>query len=150
MTFVATAHVKPEADLPRHPFWPGINPGKFREAMNVDGSVTSERLSHALIEAVVHVNGELKAWRQTQQAKGYAELSAVADEEPDRLPFLYRRAVYETAAADLMERYRRFDATGSAQSRAEQQEPAIDDHRRNAFWAVRDILGQPRSTVELI
>ncbi|MDR2924708.1 MAG: head completion/stabilization protein [Azoarcus sp.] len=150
MTFVATAPVKPEKELPHHPFWPAIQPGVFREAMNVDGAVTPERLLHALTEAVVHVNSELKLWRTAQQAAGHETLNAVPDEEPGRLAFLYRRAVYESAAADLMERYIRFDATGAAGVRAEQQEPAIEDHWRNAFWALRDLLGQPRSTVELI
>ena len=150
MTFVAAAPVKPAQDLPHHPFWPAINPDACREIMMVDGAVTTPRLLHALIEAVVYVNGELRAWRQRHEAAGIAHLADVPDETPDRLSHLYQRAVCETALADLMERYIRYDATGDAQSRAAEQEPAIEDHRRNAFWAVRDLLGQPRSTVELI
>ena len=49
-----------------------------------------------------------------------------------------------------MERMLSFDATAAGQRKAESQEPAIDDHRRNARWAIRDILGLPRTTTELI
>ncbi|MDR3300890.1 MAG: head completion/stabilization protein [Candidatus Accumulibacter sp.] len=148
MSFVAAAPAATLPDLPHHPFWPAINPGDCRALMQLDGTVSNPRLIHALTEAVVSVNHDLKAWRLQQTA---ATLEDVDDDEgQERLPFLYRRAVYETAAADLMERYLRFDATGDAQNRAEQQEPAIEDHRRNAFWAIRDLKGEARSTIELI
>ncbi|MDR1463645.1 MAG: head completion/stabilization protein [Azoarcus sp.] len=152
MTFVAAAPVPPEAPLPHHPFWPGVCPGTFRDSMSIDGNVSAPRLLLALTEAVVFVNAELKKWRISQEQAGHIELAAVPDDdgEPHWRIHRYLRAVYETAAADIMERYRQFDATGDAQSRAEQQQPAIDDHRRNAFWAIRDILGQTRTTVELL
>jgi hypothetical protein len=150
VSFIAAAPVATEPELPHHPFWPAIAPAQAREVMQLDGSITTPRLIFALTEAVTAVNRDLARWRKEQEAAGYASLDAVPDEETGRLPFLYRRAVYETAAADLMERFIRFDSTGDGQKRAAEQEPAIDDHRRNAFWAVRDILGKPRSTVELI
>jgi hypothetical protein len=150
MSFVATAPAPPLPDLPRRPFWPAINPGDCREVMQLDGTITNPRLIHALTEAVVFVNSELRQWRLTCEANGCAKMGDVPDEEPGRLTHLYCRAVYEQAAADLMERYIRFDATNEAQSRAEQQMPAIENHRRNAFWAIRDILGQARSNMELI
>ncbi|MCL1861840.1 MAG: head completion/stabilization protein [Proteobacteria bacterium] len=150
MTFVAAAPAKPAKDLPRHPFWPAVNPDTFRDVMRVDGTVSTARLIHALTEAVVYINSELKAWRIAREAAGCLSLDAVPDEDTARLPYLYCRAVYEYATADLMERYLRFDATGDAQQRAEGQAPAIENHRRNAFWAVRDIKGEARSTMELI
>jgi len=150
MSFVATAPAQPLPDLPHHPFWPAINPNECRDVMQLDGTVTNQRLTHALIEAIVYVNSELKGWRLECEANGCTKLDDVPDEDPERLIHLYRRAVFEQAAADLMERYARFDATGEAQSRAEQQAPVIENHRRNAFWAVRDILGQARSNMELL
>ncbi len=118
--------------------------------MELDGTITAPRLAHALTEAVIHTNRELRAWRIEQEAADHATLADVPDDEPGRLPYLYKRAVYSKAKADLMERMLNFDATATGQKKAESQEPAIDDHRRNARWAIRDILGQPRSTVELI
>jgi hypothetical protein len=150
MSFVATAPANPLPLLPHHPFWPAIDPNACRELMQLDGTVKNARLVFALMEAVGAVNRDLSMWRRQQQDAGHATLEDVPDEEPDRLPYLYRRAVVERAAADLMEHYRRFDATGDGQSRAEEQQPTIDDHRRNSFWAVRDIQGQCRAPMELL
>ncbi|MDR0996320.1 MAG: head completion/stabilization protein [Zoogloeaceae bacterium] len=147
MSFIAAAPAQPLPDLPRHPFWPAINPGACRELMQLDGTVTDARLIHALTVAVVKVNADLKAWRKRQSAD---TLDAVPDDDPGRLPTLYRRAVCELAAADLMERYVGFAATGEAAKTAEASEQAIDDPRRNAFWAIRDIQDAERSIVELI
>ena len=150
MSFIAAAPQPTEAVLPHHPFWPQIAPADCRLVMELDGTITAPRLAHALTEAVIHTNRELRAWRIGQEAAGHATLADVPDDEPGRLPYLYKRAVYSKAKADLMERMLNFDATATGQKKAESQEPAIDDHRRNARWAIRDIIGQPRSTVELI
>ncbi|GHU34884.1 phage capsid completion protein [Betaproteobacteria bacterium] len=150
MSFIAPAPTTPEADLPHHPFWPAISPADFRAVMNVDGTVTTPRLVFALTEAVVTINNDLKAWREAAQGSGATTLAEVDPGDPVRLPFLYRRAVFERAKADLMERMIGYSATADGQKRAEAQEPAIDDHYRNALWAVRDMLGECRTTVELI
>lgn len=150
MAFIAPAPTAPEPPSPRHPFWPEISPADFRAVAGVDGTVTPARLTHALINSIALANGELRVWRQARQAEGAARLDDVPDENPGRLANLYKRAVYEWTKADLMERMVGFDATASGQKRAEGQEPAIDDHYRNALWAIRDILGVPRTTVELI
>ena len=62
----------------------------------------------------------------------------------------YRRAVYCEAKANLLERYRDFDATGEGQRRADAIESPIDDLRRDARWACRAITGEGRTSVELI
>ena len=64
--------------------------------------------------------------------------------------WLYQRAVYATAKAELIERYRDFDSTDAGQRRAETMELSVDDYRRQARYAIRDILGRPRATVELL
>lgn len=150
MSFIAPAPQPTEDALPHHPFWPAIFPADCRQMMELDGTVTVPRLAHVLTEAVIATNRELRAWRIEREAAGHATLADVPDDEPERLPYLYKRAVYSLAKADLMERMLSFDATATGQRRAESQEPAIDDHRRNARWAIRDILGLPRTTTELI
>lgn len=150
MSFIAPAPQPTEAPLPHHPFWPQIDPGDCRKVMELDGTITTPRLTHAVVEAILHTNHELRDYRLAQEAAGHATLAEVPDEEPGRLPYLYKRAVYSKAKADLMERLISFDATASGQRKAEAQEPAIDDHRRNARWAIRDLRGESRSTVELI
>jgi hypothetical protein len=150
MSFIAAAPTPPEPELPHHPFWPAIAPADFREVMNCDGTVTTPRLTFALTEAVTLVNAALKAFREWNSANGAATLADVPDDEPGRLVHLYRRAVYERTKADLMERMIGVSATADGQKRAESQDPAIGDHYRNALWAIRDIIGERRTTVELI
>jgi hypothetical protein len=150
MSFIAAASVKEEAPLPHHPFWPEISPADFRAVIGVDGTVTTARLTHALINAITLANDELSAFRRRHEERGVTCLASIPEEESGRLVYLYRRAVYEWAKADLMERMLGFDATAAGQKRSEAQEPVIDDHYRNAIWAIRDILGRRRTTVELI
>jgi hypothetical protein len=150
MSFIAPAPSAPEEDLPHHPFWPAISPEDFRAVMNVDGTVTTARLIFALIESATRINRDLLIWRKEHEARGIAKLEDIPDEEPGRLLYLYRRAVYERAKADIMERYVGFSATGDEKKRAEQQDPAINDHYRNSLWAVRDMRGVGRTLVEMI
>jgi hypothetical protein len=125
-------------------FWPDISPAAAREAMRLNGTVTGMRLRHALVEAIASVNSELADWRVRQVATGYSSLQAVPSEEVDGQSILvarWVRAVYATAAADLYERYRGFDTTGKAEKRADEEDCAADDLRRDARLAIRAILG---------
>ena len=54
------------------------------------------------------------------------------------------------AGAELAERYRGLDTTGTGQGAADQQTTSADEYRRDARWSISDILGIPRTTVELI
>ena len=150
MSFIAPAPVTPEAPLPHHPFWPAISPADFRGVMNLDGTVTTPRLIFALTEAVTLVNASLKNFRLASEMSGASTLTDIEDDEPGRLTHLYRRAVFERAKGDLMERYSTITATADGQAKAAAQEAAINDHYRNSLWAIRDILGERRTTVALI
>jgi hypothetical protein len=158
MSFIATA----PSSTPSTPagaaivtndgFFPDLDLDKLREAMRLDGTVTPARLRDAAIAAVISINGELKDWKAGQLAAGTASL---ADIEPKIggvgvQVSLYLAAVYRTTKADLTERYRDFDATKAGEAKADQLEGTIGDDRRAARWAIRDFLGLPRSTIELI
>ena len=67
-----------------------------------------------------------------------------------RLVLAYKRAVYATVQAELLERYRNFDTTATAAKRADTMDETVDDYRRNVRYAIRDILGRPRADAELI
>ena len=67
-----------------------------------------------------------------------------------RLVILFTRAVRFTAAAELVEGYRDMGMTTKADARAEAMLSTGTDYRRMAAEAVRDILGVPRVTSELI
>ena len=155
MSFIAAggSGVQPKATIANDGFFPDIDPEEVRAAHRLDGTVTPERLRHSLIEAIASTNRELGAWKAAQILAGYQTLDAVPadmlDGESVQLS-RYRRAVYSTAKASLSERYRDYDSTAAGNKKADEMENPIDDLRRDARWAINDILGISRTTVELI
>jgi len=147
------APATPEGLLVNDGFFPDIDIDNLRAAVRLPGEITIERLSEAAVYAMDACNRELSSYRTKSQTAGYATLAEVPAASiggESRLVMLYRRAVYSTVKADLTERYRDVDTTATGNKRADDLDPGIDEQRRNARWAVRDILGLPHSTVELI
>lgn len=145
----------PEAEEPiaNGDFFPAIDPAAARTRMRIDGTVTAERLREALIDAALAVNAELDAWRTEQVAAGHAALAEVPAAQIDGISahvHHYLRAVRCMAAANLVERFRDADSTNDGHLHADKLDLTVDDLRRDARWAVRDILGTGRTTVELI
>lgn len=150
---VVEGEVDMQAFIDSGPFWPNINPGQARLEMRLDGTVNATRLRTALIEAVALVNTELDAWATQQQASGHTTLAETTDKQIDQVSInvlRYNRAVYCYAAANLQERLRNFDTTNEGHIRADAVSDPIDDHRRDARWAVSDIMGRSRTVVELV
>ena len=135
------------------PFWPSIDLEQLRATLRIDNSVTSARLETAVISAAINLNRELKSWKATQLAAGYARLADVPDDKVNYVSVqehLYRRAIEAGTGAEVCERYRDYSATNTGSDKAEETNPTIDDYRRDLRWAVRDFLGISRTTVELI
>ncbi|AZR21954.1 head completion/stabilization protein [Xanthomonas vasicola] len=151
-TATGTTSATPDA-IANAPFWPAIAPASVRASMRLDGTVTDARLRHAIVAAMLAVNDALDAWAQAQQAAGYAALADVPSTTVDgvsRRVQLYLRAVACATAVEVAERYRSFDATDSANQRADDLSPSITELRRDQRWAVRDLQNLPRNTAELI
>lgn len=123
-------------------WWPAIDLDRARSVMRLNGTVTDERLRESLFNAAYSVNDDLAEW-----SAGRRELDSekLTDE---RLVNLYMRAVFFYAKAELVERYRDFDTTGAGDKRADSQEDVADESRRNMRWAISDILGVSRVTIE--
>ena len=135
-------------------WYPDIDCNAMRDALRISDQVTHPRLVAAIEGGLFTLEGELAFWRATQESAGAA---ALVDVEPDRevagqhrLTLLYTRAVRFSAAAELAELHRDLSATTDGQTRAEPQMLTAEDYRKRATQAVRDILGQPRTAVELI
>ncbi len=62
----------------------------------------------------------------------------------------YTRAVYCYTKALLLEKYADTDATGKTGTRAEAKQEQAEDYRRDAHFAVADILGRRRCDAALI
>ncbi len=151
--FVANTPSLEEPDILNSAFWPEISLIDCRAVMRIGSEITPERLREALISGIIDTNSDLADWRFQQEQAGYAELSSVPAEQVDNISIkvtLYRRAVYNFAKAELTERYRDYDSTLQGRDRADNLDPTIDQYRRQAILAIRQISGRQRTTVELI
>lgn len=134
-------------------FWPAVDLVTLRKELRIDGAVTNERLRAAVVAAVIAVNDELDRWRKGQEAEGHTTLADVPAPVVDgrsRQVALYQRAVACAAAAEVTERYRNYDASGTGDRKADALTPSIDELRRDQRWAIRDFLRVARVTVDLI
>jgi len=160
MNFVYPANPPLQADEPpvaNDAFFPAILPPDVRNAALLDGTVTAARLRIAIIEAIDTVNGELAQWAARQQAAGHATLSDVPASVIDATSaqvLRYQRAIIACVQARLAEANREIDTTphsdGKADRIREKIEVKVSEHRQNMRWAISDILGIGRTTVELI
>ncbi|WP_175784524.1 head completion/stabilization protein [Burkholderia ambifaria] len=160
--FVSTAPVRPQT-APDDPavdpiikgdgWYPDIDLRHVRLVLRLDGTVTDARMLDAVVEGIAHAWDVLKPWRAKREADGAATL---ADTDPRVIAGenvqvrRYRRAVYGWAHALLMERYRGYDTSQDGTRRVDAVALTQDEARRDAFWALGDIVGRRRLTVEAI
>ena len=154
MSFIAPPAAQPIEDITNDDdFWPVISPEIAKLTLRIDGTVTTERLVSALVNAIGTTAKALHDWKVEQQLAGWATLTSVPATKVGGTSILvhwYHRAVFSHAQANLMERYINLDTTNSGQKRADSQMTAIDDYRRDAIWAIRDIQGKSHCIVDLI
>ncbi|WP_252275252.1 head completion/stabilization protein [Pseudomonas subflava] len=152
--FVAGGEIPADAyPISNAQFWPDIDGQDLRAAMRINASVTDARLEVAVVGAMLFTNAELADYRDARRAEGHSALADVPVEQiqnESQLLHQYRRAVYCRALAELVERYTSFDATNSGDQKVTEEETSADQLRRDARWAVRDILGISHTTVELL
>lgn len=134
-------------------FWPGVRVSDARLTLRLDGTVTEQRLRHALVAAIIEVARDVTAWKLARKAEGHATLSDVPGDQVDGKGVAeqsYLRAVYSLAKADLVERMADFDLAAAGQKKAEWLDSTPDEQRRNAAWAIAALVGRSRCTVDLI
>lgn len=139
--------------IDNHPFFPELSLLNFRQVMRVDTVTTEDRAANALYFAMLEANQRLEAWALALQDRGYTRLedAPIKPMQPQGANVeLYKRAVYSLAKADLIEKTRDYDATNSGNKKFDELVPEIGDLRRAAAWAINDLTGKPRTTVELI
>jgi hypothetical protein len=134
-------------------FWPQIDGQHLRAAMRITDAVTDDRLEVATVNAMIEANRELAGYRTAQQGQGFATLSDVPSEkikDESQLLHLYRRVIYCSALAELVERYSSFDTTNSGEKKVTEEESSADQLRRDSRKALRSVLGISHTTVELL
>lgn len=150
--FVASAPA-PSFTLANDGFWPDIDANHLRERQRIGGNVSNARLEEATVAAMISVNRELRPLKMRYMAQGHDTLAGVPAEQIQKeseLVHTYRRAIYSTASAEVAERYRTYSATNTGAAKGEEEEQSADDYRRDARFAIRDLLGISRATVELL
>lgn len=160
MSFVYPANPPDTADEPgfdNDPWFPSITPQEVRDACMLDGTVTVHRLRNALVDAMDSVNGELSDYREIHEAQGIATLADVPARKlagESVQVGRYRRAVYACVQALVAEANREIDTTPHSDGKEgrirEKIEAKIQEHRRTMRWALSDLLGIGRHTIELL
>lgn len=134
-------------------FWPDVDVDHLQASLRLGDTVSPQRIELTTINAMQSVNQELASFRADQETVGHARADLVPGEViagETLLIHRYRRAVYCSVGAELAERYRGSDTTSTGNGHAEALTPTADEYRRDMRWAISDILGIGRSTVELI
>lgn len=131
-------------------FFPPLKISDFRNQARLDGTVTTPRLKDALIEAIAAVNDELEEFKQRSTSEAFADIPCPKINNESVLVYRYRRAVTCLALANLYERYTSYDTTNDGEKKAELLKDSINELRRDARFAISDILKRPRVDAELI
>ena len=121
--------------------------------MRIPGSVAPARATGAVTQAMLAVAEQLAEWRAAQEAAGFASLESVPAPrfgEDSTVELLWRRAIFSTAAADLVDTHGEISATNDGRDRREQEADSAAEHRRNATHAVRALQGKRRNRVRLL
>lgn len=144
-----TAH---EGTIANDGFWPDVDLAMLRASTRLTGNVTTERLRASAIEAMLDVNTQLANYKAARIGEGWESAADVGETiaGASALVHRYLRAVASTVQADIAEKYRDWDNTRAGDYRGQGENESADDFRRNARWAVADILGRPRNVVELL
>jgi hypothetical protein len=153
MSFLPTPGTGIEPPVTNDEWYPDIDLAALRATCRLDGTVTAERLRSAAVNALLYVNTQLTTWAVTQALAGYTHLAnvpaSVIDGQPSTV-LLYLRAVYAAVQCELIERYRDYDTTAQGDKRADAMDSRLDDAWRDLRWALSDLQGARRVTVELI
>ena len=131
-------------------FFPPLKISDFRNQARLDGTVTTARLKDALIEAIAAVNDELEEFKQHSTSEFFTDSPCAKINNESVLVYRYRRAVTCLALANLYERYTSYDTTNDGEKKAELLKDSINELRRDARFAISDILKRPRVDAELI
>jgi len=96
------------------------------------------------------VNAELSTFKIQSKHDSLEQITAPSINGESVLIYRYKRAVSCLALANLYERYASYDSTNDGEKKMAQLKDSIDELRRDARFAISDILGRKRVDAELI
>ncbi len=151
-SLTAVSHAPSEV-LKNAAFWPDVDLEDLRTSVRLTDNLPLARLRHLALEAMARVNDELRRWQEEKQADGYLSLDQIPCDCLAGEPVLvsrYRRAVYCTTRALIVESYRDIDTTREGEKHAEALALQADALWRDSQWALRDVQGLPRYLTEIV
>lgn len=157
--FTATAappEMATDAVVTNDSFWPQITAQQLRDACRLDGTVSTQRLAHALINALVDINRQLEDLQAQAIEDGFEKLADLPAKQVAGVSAKvhhYTRAVYATVQAALTETSRAVDtvvSTAHEGSRMQLMADVVAEYRRTAHNALNDLRGKTRATVDLL
>lgn len=152
MSFIPSANHQnqtPET-VSNNGFFPDIDINQFREVMRVEQPISHPRTKQAILDAVISVNNELKAWPAIQHYSTLKDIPGEQYGDISQHEHHYQSAVFNKAKALLLENYRDFDSTKSGHERADQMAERVDDYLRRSRESIRCLLGTAKITIALI
>lgn len=148
--------------LPNMDFFPDISLRDFQERYRVNNGQSETRQMQALQRAMQRINRELLDddameeggnWVCQQVKKGFYTLETVPSNHYggcSEKVMQYRTAIYAHAKARLTERYRDTQTTRTGHDRADDMDLTVDDYDQESREALRQLMGKPRCTIDLI
>lgn len=132
-------------------WWPDTRVGDFQRQRSIPASIPAETVTYALLTAIGEANAELSAYQFSQNASGYHSAKDVpgpSAEDVNQLCAQYLKVIFSRAKAELMG-----EITSAEREKANPGQQSEDTRERllaEAAFAVRNIMGYPRVTVDLI
>nr|WP_256593564.1 head completion/stabilization protein [Pasteurella bettyae] len=131
-------------------FYPDISIAEFRNSSRIDGTVTTARAKDALIEAIATVNDELTTFKINANSPALSAMASSKINGESVLAYRYKRAVHCLATANLYERYASYDTTADGEKKMDMLQESINQLRRDARFAITDLISKNRINVELL
>ncbi|WP_439413004.1 head completion/stabilization protein [Enterobacter ludwigii] len=132
-------------------WWPDTNVADFQSQRSIPASIETETVTNALLMAIGEANDELAEYQSAQRGKGYESAKDVPGPSAGTLNLLcaqYLKIIFARAKAELMG-----EITSAQREKAnpgQQSEDTRDRLLAEASFAIRNIMGYPRVTVDLI
>ncbi|KNC95748.1 head completion/stabilization protein [Trabulsiella odontotermitis] len=132
-------------------WWPDTDVADFQSQRSIPASIKTETVASALLMAIGEANAELAAYQSAQRAKGFSSAKDVTGPSAggvNQLCAQYLKIIFARAKAELMG-----EITSAEREKAnpgQQSEDTRDRLLAEASFAIRNIMGHPRVTVDLI
>ncbi|MEN9360637.1 MAG: hypothetical protein RL095_2172 [Verrucomicrobiota bacterium] len=142
----------PEQTVAVAEFWPAVSTEAFCREYRIPSDMPAVTVESALNLAYIAMMAELGTWKAEQVGAGFASLAAVPAEKVNGISvkeWLFLRAVYCTAKAQLMPENRSMSRKAEADMLAKSDPEMGDDYHAQAATALRRLIGSPRVGVYL-